>query len=106
MGTSDLKTKRGREDDVDDDPANSILPSTKRQRQPGSDIKTPKYPHLKGIFDYPEVFLNILSFLPAQDLVQFERVDRYWKRICNDQWLWKRIYLGEHLDHSSRRCAV
>lgn len=87
-------SKRAREDDAGSGPANRFISTAKRRRQADS-IKPPKYPHLKYVFDYPEVFLNILSFLPAQDLVQFERVSRYWKRICNDQWLWKRIYLGE-----------
>ncbi|KAJ9114110.1 hypothetical protein QFC20_001626 [Naganishia adeliensis] len=85
-------SKRAREDDAGSGPANRVISTAKRRRQADS-IKPPKYPHLKDVFDYPEVFLNILSFLPAQDLVQFERVSRYWKRICNDQWLWKRIYL-------------
>lgn len=94
MDTSKLGNKRARDDDVEKEAVDPALSSTKRRRQAES-IKPPKYPRLKDVFDYPEVFLNILSFLPAQDLVRFERVNRYWKRICNDQWLWKRIYLGE-----------
>lgn len=72
--------------------------SVKRKRRRLSDTEpsqTTRYSHLKEVFEYPEVFLNILSFLTATDLAQFERVNRYWKRICTDQWLWKRIYLGE-----------
>lgn len=97
MGAKDLKSKRGRIDDEETETADNFLPSGKRRRQPGPVNKPSKFHRLKDVFDYPEVFLNILSFLPAQDLVQLERVDRYWKRICNDQWLWKRIYLGKHL---------
>lgn len=88
--------KRARIEDVEDNSADRISSTTKRRRHADAESpRTPRYSRLKDVFDYPEVFLNILSFLSAQDLVQFERVNRYWKRICNDQWLWKRIYLGE-----------
>lgn len=80
------------------EPSLEPSPSTRKRRRVDTESsQTTRYSHLKEIFDYPEVFLNILSFLTATDLAQFERVNRYWKRICTDQWLWKRIYLGKWL---------
>lgn len=82
----------------DSEPENVETATMNRKRRRLSDTEssqTTRYADLKEVFEYPEVFLNILSFLTATDLAQFERVNRYWKRICTDQWLWKRIYLGE-----------
>ncbi|KAJ9117497.1 hypothetical protein QFC22_004347 [Naganishia vaughanmartiniae] len=87
-------TKRSREESTQDDSLSSAEATYKRARV-ASKTEEPSCPAYQDVFEYPEVFLHILSFLPVEDLVTFERVSKYWRRICTDQWLWKRIYLGE-----------
>lgn len=48
-----------------------------------------------------EIFLNVLSFLDAEDLVRVEGVCRYWRQMSLDQQLWKRLYLARHATFSN-----
>ncbi|GHJ85118.1 hypothetical protein NliqN6_1520 [Naganishia liquefaciens] len=88
--------KRRRSEEIEPSLEKSSGNRKRRRVSETESSPTTRYSHLRKVFDYPEVFLNILSFLTATDLAQFERVNRYWKRICTDQWLWKRIYLARY----------
>ncbi|KAH8083070.1 hypothetical protein HD553DRAFT_53460 [Filobasidium floriforme] len=46
-----------------------------------------------AVFNSAEIFLLILSFLPVDELINVERVCRYWRRMGEDGSLWKKMYL-------------
>lgn len=47
------------------------------------------------MFGSAEIFLHILSFLSVDEIINAERVCRYWKRMAEDSSLWRKMYLGE-----------
>ncbi|GFZ50070.1 hypothetical protein JCM24511_07823 [Saitozyma sp. JCM 24511] len=57
---------------------------------------------MADIADNQEVFLRVLAFLDARDLVSVQGVSKYWARMSLDPQLWKRLYLSRypHPHHS------
>ncbi|KAJ9110315.1 hypothetical protein QFC19_001718 [Naganishia cerealis] len=80
MDGPQAKRKRSRREAALD---NSFASSTVTHKRPRA---TPAFKEAAGVnvrkdvFEYPEVFLNILSFLPVEDLVTFERVGSSYSR--------------------------
>jgi len=54
-----------------------------------------------AVFGSAEIFLHILSFLPVDDIINVERVSRYWRRMAEDGSLWRKMYLGKSSDGGS-----
>lgn len=54
-------------------------------------------PHrpLSDLFQLPELFLRVLSFLSPSDLARTQTVNKHWARAALDPQLWKRLYLGK-----------
>jgi len=58
-----------------------------------------------AVFESAEIFLHILSFLPVDDIINVERVSRYWRRMAEDGSLWRKMYLGKSCNGKSRRSS-
>lgn len=73
---------------------------SKRRRSPSLPLGREDLNHsrreLKALFALDELFLRVLSFLPARDLARAQGVSRHWERMALDPQLWKQLYLGAY----------
>jgi hypothetical protein len=61
------------------------------RNEPFTALNTPRH----AVFNSPEIFLHILSYLSLEDLIKAEQVCRYWKDMAEDSSLWREMYLRE-----------
>jgi len=60
-----------------------------------------------AVFESAEIFLHILSFLPVDEIINVERVCRYWRMMAEDGSLWRKMYLGEwHIFDGKDPCRL
>jgi hypothetical protein len=63
--------------------------------------RSPSPTGLARLFDLPELFLHILSFLEPADLARIQGVNTHWQRMAGDPELWRRLYLSTLIVWSS-----
>lgn len=101
-----MSLKRG----ISPDPlSNDTAAIVKRSKLAPAPTASPESSHgtlAQEVLASHEIFLNVLSFLDAKDLIQVEAVCRYWRRMSLDQQLWKRLYLARHAKQSSANTSV